>query len=68
MEKKFTEEEVKQMLTAVFIFACSNDEQGIMSIIGKNFEDKIKTVIDAFEEVKKSGKSIISMPMMLGNN
>lgn len=45
--KTYTEKEVKDILTSVFVFSGVNDNQGLAKITGKNYDEKINTVLNA---------------------
>ncbi len=59
--KTFTEEEVKNILVSVFLFAGSNNNQGISSIKGLNYGEMAQTVIDANVAVFGTNQSMISV-------
>ena len=45
--KIYTEKEVKDILTSVFVFSGANENQGLAKINGKNYDEKIQTVLKA---------------------
>lgn len=67
MKKTYTVEDVQKILVASIMFSNSNNNQGLSLVKGKNFGEKAQTIINAYDRVKDTDLSVLSVVQMISN-
>jgi len=65
MKTTYTREEVEQILVSMFVYSSANFNQGLLSVDGRNFGEQATTVIEAYESIIDTNKSILAMLSLL---